>query len=70
MKKIIVFESIHFTIKADSLLQVLGLEYQIVTTPREISSDCGMSIETKEEHFAIIHEFLIKNEFKIKVFEL
>ena len=61
MKKIIVFESVHFTIKADKLLKELEYEYQIIATPREISSDCGMSIEVDENDFEKVSEFLREN---------
>ena len=66
MKKIILFDSIHYTIKADKLLQGSGYSYKIVTTPREISSDCGMSIETNAEEYDKICEYLEKNNINTK----
>ena len=70
MKKIIVFESVHFTIKADKLMKNNGFEYQIITTPREISLDCGMSIETDENNFEQIYKYLEEKGIKMKVFDL
>ncbi|MCL2063258.1 MAG: DUF3343 domain-containing protein [Candidatus Cloacimonetes bacterium] len=70
MKKIIVFDSVHFTIKADKLLQSGKYRYHIITTPREISSDCGMSIETDLENFEDIYNLLKENSLEMKVYEI
>ena len=67
MKKIVTFESVHFTIKADRLLKMSGLEYQIVTTPREISTDCGMSIEVSPVHVKQVEHLLTEHGFSIKI---
>ncbi len=70
MKVIIVFKSVHYTIKADNLLKDKGLSYQIVTTPREISSDCGMSIETDLKSIEAINLVLSQNQFDFQIFEM
>lgn len=49
MKMVLTFESIHKVLKAEKLLKRAGLGYEIVPTPREISSDCGMAIRVQEE---------------------
>ena len=41
---ILIFESIHKVLKAEKLLLEKGIKPEIVTTPKEISSECGMSI--------------------------
>ena len=69
-KKIIVFESVHFTIKADKILQEKGYKYQIVNTPREISSECGMSIETDIENFEQIYLCLSKYGIVMQIHEV
>ena len=70
MKKIIVFESVHYTIKADKLLKSFGCDYQIVATPREISSDCGMSIEIDEKDMDRVCEYLEVNGLRIMRYEV
>ena len=70
MKKIIVFDSVHYTIKADKILQSKELRYIIVTTPREISTDCGMSIETDELNIDKILEILATININVKVFDM
>jgi len=70
MKKIIVFSTVHYTIKADKVLQEKGFEYQIVTTPRDISSDCGMSIETNSENFEKIYSLLDSIGLKMEIYEM
>ena len=70
MRKIIIFESVHFTIKADKYLKEMGVNYKIITTPREISSECGMSIETPVSDFEYIKKLLDEKEFKMTVYEV
>jgi len=41
---ILIFNSTHQVIKAESILQANDIEYDIIPTPKEYSSDCGMSI--------------------------
>ena len=67
MKRMLVFESVHFTIKADKLLKDFGVEYQIVPIPREISNDCGMSIEIDENDRERICELLRSQSFVFEV---
>jgi hypothetical protein len=49
MKLILTFESIHAVLKAEKLLKQGEFAHEIVPTPREISSDCGMAIRVSEE---------------------
>ena len=69
MMKIIVFDSIHYTIKADKLLQKTSCLYQIISTPNEISSDCGMCLETSEDQIEKITSLLTQNEIGFRVHE-
>jgi hypothetical protein len=54
--------------KADDVLKSTKLAFLIVSTPRKISEDCGMCIET-EHDFEKIKEILLQNEFHIKTYE-
>jgi hypothetical protein len=41
---ILVFESTHQVLKAEKALQQAGIRHEIIPTPKDLSSDCGMSI--------------------------
>jgi hypothetical protein len=43
-KYIIVFESVHSTLSYEKELREAEIPYQIIPTPRGISTDCGLSI--------------------------
>ena len=49
MKHVITLESVHFVMKAEKILRDEGISVRLVPTPREISSDCGMSLEVRGE---------------------
>ena len=70
MRKIIVFDSIHYVIKADKLLQKTEYKWEMITTPREISSNCGMSIEPREDYFMEIFDFLTSEGFNMRIVEV
>ena len=42
---ILVFESVHDVVRAEKTLKKAHIWCDLVPTPREISSDCGMSVE-------------------------
>lgn len=44
MTVLFTFLSVHHALKAEKILRTLGLEFDIIPTPRSISSSCGMSI--------------------------
>jgi hypothetical protein len=41
---ILVFESTHRVLKAEKILLDKKVKFDIITTPKDISSDCGMAI--------------------------
>lgn len=43
---VLTFESVNFTMQAESIFEDNGLKLKIIPTPREISSSCGLSILT------------------------
>ena len=45
---IAVFDSIHYVLAAERVLKQRGLRYELVPTPRAVSSDCGMVVEFRE----------------------
>jgi hypothetical protein len=44
---VLAFDSIHDVIKAEKVIVRHGIWCDLIPTPRELSSDCGMSIECK-----------------------
>jgi hypothetical protein len=46
---IIVFESITRLLKVEKLFKSKNIEYEIIPTPREISSDCGSAMRIENE---------------------
>jgi len=45
----LLFNSIHYVMKAEELLKEAGVTIDLVPVPREISSDCGMCIAFSEQ---------------------
>ena len=50
-----VFDSVHYVIRAEKLLSAHDVWCDLIPTPRELSSQCGMSIEirTADLHAAL-----------------
>jgi hypothetical protein len=46
---VVVFESTHYAIAAEKLLKELKYSVEIIPTPREINSSCGLSIRFNEQ---------------------
>lgn len=46
---IFTFNSTHHVLKAEKLLQGRGIRHEIIPTPKNISSDCGMSIRVNPD---------------------
>jgi hypothetical protein len=45
--KILIFESSHKVLKADKVLTEGKIKFDIIPTPKEFSSDCGLAIRMK-----------------------
>ena len=50
MMYIITFQSIHHVLKAEKVLLAMGVKFDIIPTPKNISSECGMSIRFDSEN--------------------
>jgi len=46
---ILLFESVHKVMKAEKILRSEGIKHDIIPTPKEFSSDCGMSVRLSIE---------------------
>ncbi|HOY30557.1 MAG TPA: DUF3343 domain-containing protein [Bacteroidales bacterium] len=68
---ILIFNSTHKVLKAEQLLLSAKVKLDIIPTPKEITSDCGMSIRIlvslhKRSEFA---EILENNNIEFSVYE-
>jgi hypothetical protein len=58
---VITFESVYFVMKAERILKERGIKIDLIPTPREISSDCGIAIELTGENLDRVREILKKD---------
>ena len=67
---ILTFESIHKVMKAEELLKAASVSFDIIPTPKEYSSDCGMSVRFSKEsaHLVTIKEILSSHNIYHKYF--
>lgn len=49
--QLLLFESTHQVLKAELILKGAGIRHEIIPTPKEISSDCGVSVRIPFEAF-------------------
>lgn len=49
-KILILFQSIHYVIKAEKICLKTGIPCRIIPVPKEVSSECGMAIQIEESH--------------------
>ncbi len=49
--RLLTFVNTHRVIKAERLLRGSNLEVEVIPTPKDISSECGMSLVVKEGEF-------------------
>ncbi len=68
---ILIFESTHKVIKAEKVLINKHIKHEIIPTPRDISSNCGMSIRIERGIIEPVKlkEILEKNNLEFKIFE-
>jgi hypothetical protein len=68
---ILIFESTHHALKSEKLLTGLGIKFDIIPTPKEISSDCGMAIRINPAIFdeQVVSSILTKNNITFHLHE-
>ena len=66
---IFTFNSTHHVLKAEKLLLREGIKHEIIPTPKDLSSDCGMSIRVNPDVSdpKNVESFLNKNQIQFKV---
>jgi len=70
--KIIIFQSTHHVLKAEKILEKEGFKFDIIPTPKQFSSDCGMSIrvDVQKSNIEDITKILEANNLKYKLYDL
>lgn len=68
-KYIVVFRSVHDVIKSERIIQVKKINYQIVTVPTRISSECGMCIELEGQNILEVINDLKQKEIFHRVYQ-
>ncbi|MFC1595862.1 DUF3343 domain-containing protein [Candidatus Margulisiibacteriota bacterium] len=58
---VLIFDSIHQVLKAEKALKANKLNYEIIPTPRDISSDCGSCIRIAKTEEALVSKAFEKN---------
>ena len=48
-KRIVLFDSIHYVLAAEAVFKERDVWCDLVPVPKELSSDCGMAVEFREE---------------------
>jgi hypothetical protein len=56
---ILLFDSIHHVLAAEQVLLQRGVWHDMVPTPRDVHSDCGMVIEFREDDLAIVSDLIL-----------
>ncbi len=53
---VITFDSVYYVMKAERILRGKGIRIDLIPTPREISSDCGVAIRLLDERLGLVKE--------------
>jgi len=65
---IILFDSIHHVLAAERVFKDRGVWCDLVPTPRDLSSDCGMAIEFRSGDVAAVRSLLADPAMKPRSF--
>lgn len=55
---IFIFNSIHRVMKAERILKEKGVIFKLMPVPRQLSSDCGLSIKYGGEEYGLVRDLL------------
>lgn len=67
---ILTFDSTHQVLKAEKILLLKEIPLAIIPTPKEFSSDCGMSIRIQSDRFQpeILEAILSENQIPVTIY--
>ncbi len=58
---IFIFNSIHRVMKAERILKKAGVKFILMPVPRQLTSDCGLSIKYTGDRYAEIRDALVEH---------
>ncbi len=64
---ILLFESIHYVLKTEKLFKASKIDYQIIPTPRELSSECGSAMKINENDKSKVEKILKEKKINVKI---
>ena len=56
--RLVVFESVHQALHAEKVLEVAGVGFDLIPTPREITASCGQSIALDAKDMEIVFKIM------------
>lgn len=66
MPLIIIFESVHETLKMEDLLETEDIAYQSIVKPRILGVDCGVAISFDKKDLDVIRKLAQTNHLVVK----
>lgn len=66
--KIFIFDSIHYVLKSEAILNEHGIDNELIPVPKEIHSNCGMAIKIDDTSFNEAKRLLLENNINIRIF--
>ncbi|HNQ67480.1 MAG TPA: DUF3343 domain-containing protein [Bacteroidales bacterium] len=69
--KVLTFQSTHHVLKAEKILIEAGFKFDIIPTPKNISSDCGMSIrlDSESSDMSFLSDVLTYNNIIFQIYD-
>ena len=64
---ILMFQSIHFVLKAESFFRKAGIELEMIPTPKHLSSECGMSVKIAAKFLEQSKQILSEKNIQFRV---
>ena len=58
---IFIFNSVHRVMKAERILKKSGAKFALLPVPRQLSSDCGLSIRYTDNDYEAVKDLLVTN---------
>jgi uncharacterized SAM-binding protein YcdF (DUF218 family) len=65
---VLTFDSTHHAIRAENLLKKAGLDIDMIPTPRDITSNCGLSIKFSVDNLGQVRKVLNINPSVMRLY--
>ncbi len=63
---VVLFESVHDSLRAEDILERARLTYRAIVKPRELGSDCGVAIRLKIEDIPFFMDLVSDRSIQVK----